>query len=77
MSRYSTRGLLTRLSTIDEKLRQRYMISAEDFFFAERIVTNMPLEIKSTRSGWRHPWYTSVGWDNRDEMFKAEIRLAT
>lgn len=76
MSRYSTRGLLTRLSTIDEKLRQRYMISAEDFnFLAERIVTNMPLEIKSTRSGgWRHPWYTSVGWDNRDEMFKAEIR---
>jgi len=76
MSRYSTRGILTRLSTIDEKLRQRYMIDAEDFnYLAERLVTNVPLEVKSIRGGgWRHPWYTSVGWDNRDEVFKAEIK---
>lgn len=76
MSRYKTRGILSRLSTIDEKLRQRYMISAEDFnHLAERVVTNVPLEVKSTRGGgWRHPWYTSVGWDNRDEVFKASIK---
>lgn len=75
MSRGSTRGILTRLSTIDEKLRQRYEISAEDFnFLAERIVTNMPLEIKSTRTGgWMHPWHTSVAWDRSDLVFKASI----
>jgi len=75
MSRYSTRGTLTRLSTIDEKLRQRYMIDAEDFnYLAERVVTNVPLEVKAVRrGGFKHPWYTSVGWDSKDEVFKASV----
>lgn len=76
MSKSVTRGILTRLSTIDEKLRQRYMIDAEDFnYLAERVVTNIPLEVKAVRrGGFKHPWYTTVGWDERDEVFKASVR---